>query len=78
MIAPSNDHPLSDMVPIGQLPDFLFLFWGQCRCQYSPISTPNLDASTSAVPPPDPYDSKEITLQLMDEVRTLSVQQTSI
>lgn len=63
MIAPSDDRPLNDMVPVDQLPDFLLPFWGQRRRQDSPISASDLDAFTSIVPPPKPHDSEEVTLQ---------------
>ena len=78
MLAPSDDRPLNSVVPADQLPDFSLPFWGQHRREDPPTCEPDHDASASAVPPADPHDSGEVTLQqLMDEVRTLSVQQTS-
>ena len=72
MIAPNDDRPLNDVVPAYQLPDFSLPFRGQCRCQDPPVSAYDLDASASALPPPEPLASEGVTLQqLMDEVRAL-------
>ena len=77
-LAPSADRPLNDMVPADQLPDFSLLFWGQRRHRDPPMSASTLDAFASELPPPEPLASDEITLQqLMDEVMTLSVQQSN-
>ena len=78
MFAPSDDRPLNSVVPADQLPDFSLPFLGQRRRQDPPTCEPDHDASASAIPPADPHDSDEVTLQqLMDEVRTHFVQQTS-
>lgn len=75
MLASSDDRPLNSMVPTDQLPDFSLPFRGQRRRENPPTCEPDHDASASTVPPANPHDSGEVTLQqLMDEVRTLSVQ----
>ena len=76
MIAPSDNHPLNDVVPTDHLLDFLLPFWG--RHPDPLISTSDFNASTSAIPLSEPPTSEDVTLQqLMDEVRTLFVEQTS-
>ena len=78
MIALSDDCPLNDVISADQFPDFSLSFRGQCRRQDPLVFASNLDAFASVVPPPEPHTSEEITLpQLIDEVRALSVQQTS-
>ena len=78
MFAPSNDRPLNSVAPADQLHDFSLHFRGQRRREDPPTCEPDHDTSASVVPPADPYDSTEVILQqLMDKVRTLSVQQTS-
>ena len=74
MLAPSDDRPLNSLVPTDQLPDFSLPFRGQRRREDPPTCEPDHDASASAVPAPEPYDTENVTLrQLIDEVRTLSV-----
>ena len=76
LIAPSDDHPLNDVVSADQLLDFLLPFQGQCRHQVALISAYDLDASASTIPPLEPHTFKEVTFQqLIDKVRALSVQQ---
>ena len=77
-LALSDDRPLNVVVLVDQLPDFSLLFQGQNRRRDPPMSTSAPGASVSTSSPSEPHASKEITLQqLMDEVRTLSVQQSS-
>ena len=77
-LAPSDDRPLNIVVLVDNLPDFSLLFRGQHRRRDPPMSASAPDASVSALSPSEPPTSDEITLQqLMDEVRTLSVQQSS-
>lgn len=78
MIALSDDYPLNDVVFAYQFPDFSLSFRGQCRRQDPLVSASNLDVFAFVVPPPEPHTSEKITLpQLINEVRALSVQQTS-
>ena len=73
----SDDRPLNVVVPTDQLPIFSLSFRGQRRRRDSPKIASAPGASASASPPPQPPISEEVTLQqLMDEVRTLSLQQT--
>ena len=75
MLAPSDGRPLNSVVHVDQLPDFSLCFRGQRRREDPQACALNHDAFASAVPPAEPHDFDEVTLQqLMDEVRTLSVQ----
>ena len=76
-LAPSDDRSLSVVVPADQLPVFLLSFRGQRRRRDPSVSNSAPATSAPVVPPPEPHISEEVTLQqLMNEVRTLSVQQT--
>ena len=76
-LAPSDDRPLNAVVPADQLPIFSLSFRGQRRRQDPPVIVSAPDVSASVSSPPQPPISEEVTLQqLMDEVRTLSLQQT--
>lgn len=78
LLAPSDDRLLNAVVPTGQLSDFSLSLGSQHRCQAPPTAASDTGASASAAPPTEPHEPVEVTLQqLMDEVRTLFVQQTS-
>ncbi|KAH9697387.1 hypothetical protein KPL71_023585 [Citrus sinensis] len=76
-LAPSDDRPLNAVVLADQLPIFSLSFRGQRRRRDPPVIASAPDVSASVSSPPRPPTSGDVTLQqLMDEVRTLSVQQT--